>query len=115
MNAGRTAIDDRSVQICFAEPSGHERIVRINVGQSLMEGALAGGVEGIPADCGGACSCATCHVYVDQRWVDRIASPAQMELDMLECAENLRPNSRLSCQIPVTADLNGMRVEVPEG
>lgn len=113
MNEDTGGLGAGSSTICFVEPSGHERMVKIGVGVSLMEGALAGGVEGLPAECGGACACATCHVYVDQQWFDRLPQANAMERDMLECAEQVRPNSRLSCQIKMTRDLDGMRVEIP--
>lgn len=105
---------DEAVEVHFIETSGEERRIEIPVGRSLMEGALAGGVEGLLADCGGACSCATCHVYIDPEWVDRIPLREPMESDMLECAEHVRSNSRLSCQIIVTSDLAGLRAEVAE-
>jgi 2Fe-2S ferredoxin len=72
------------------------------------------GIAGVVAQCGGACSCATCHVYVDEIWVQRLPPPTSIETDMLECAWEPRPNSRLSCQVVLNDSLNGLRVHVPE-
>ena len=84
-------------------------------GESLMQIATAVGITGIVAECGGSAMCATCHVYVDPQWVHRLPPPLANELEMLECtaAERL-PNSRLSCQIKLTAELNGMAVRIPD-
>lgn len=83
-------------------------------GSTVMENAVRNSVPGIEAECGGACACATCHVYVDPAWTDRVGSPEAMEEDMLDFAFDVRPTSRLSCQIKVTADLDGLVVQVPE-
>lgn len=99
--------------ITFIAPSGARHVVRAEVGQSVMEAARNNGVPGILADCGGACSCATCHVYVPEAWRARTGSPDGMELDMLEAAEDVRPESRLSCQIRVTDALDGLMLEIP--
>jgi 2Fe-2S ferredoxin len=79
-----------------------------------METAKQHGVAGIVAQCGGACACATCHVYVEPSWVSRLAPPEDMELGMLEAAWEPRANSRLSCQITLNEDLDGLTVTVPE-
>jgi 2Fe-2S ferredoxin len=79
-----------------------------------MEAAKMNLIEGIEAECGGACACATCHVYVDEAWKQRTGSPEQMEEDMLDFAFDVRPTSRLSCQIRVTPELDGLVVHVPE-
>jgi 2Fe-2S ferredoxin len=71
-------------------------------------------VEGIEAECGGACACATCHVYVDEAWRDKTGTPEQMEEDMLDFAFEVRPESRLSCQIRITPELDGLVVRIPE-
>ena len=79
-----------------------------------MEVAIQNGVPGIDADCGGACACATCHVYVDQNWVDKTGKVEQMEQDMLDFAFDVTDESRLSCQIKITDDLDGLIVNLPE-
>ena len=83
-------------------------------GSTVMENAIKNAVPGIEAECGGACACATCHVYVDDPWTDAVGKPAAMEEDMLDFAFDVRPNSRLSCQIKVKDDLNGLVVSIPE-
>jgi ferredoxin, 2Fe-2S len=83
-------------------------------GSTVMENAIRNSVPGIEAECGGACACATCHVYVDDAWTDAVGKPAAMEEDMLDFAFDVRPNSRLSCQIKVTDALDGLVVSIPE-
>lgn len=83
-------------------------------GQSLMEAALINSVPGIVAECGGACACATCHVYIDDHWLERLNEPDMMEEDMLDFAYETRKNSRLACQVVVTPELEGMIVYIPE-
>ena len=78
------------------------------------EGAVKNNVPGIDADCGGACACATCHVYVDEAWLDKTGDKSAMEESMLDFAENVEPNSRLSCQIKVSDALDGLIVRLPE-
>jgi ferredoxin, 2Fe-2S len=83
-------------------------------GQSLMQGATQAGIDGIAADCGGSLSCATCHVYVDSAWLDKLPAPSADELSMLEMTAAPRlPNSRLSCQLVATAALDGLRMGLP--
>jgi len=79
-----------------------------------METAVDNGVSGVVADCGGACSCATCHVYIDPDWVARLPEPGESEQELLEFAVDLKDNSRLSCQIEVTEEMDGMVVHTPE-
>ena len=79
-----------------------------------MEGARKNNIPGIDADCGGGCSCATCHVYVDPAWQSRVGARNPIEEATLEFAENVEPNSRLSCQIKVTDELDGLVVRTPE-
>ena len=81
---------------------------------SLMEVAIQNGVPGIDADCGGACACATCHVYIDSNWIDKTGTAEQMEQDMLDFAFDVTDQSRLSCQIKVSDDLDGLVVNLPE-
>ncbi|MCO5071343.1 MAG: (2Fe-2S)-binding protein [Rhizobiaceae bacterium] len=83
-------------------------------GSTVMENAIRNSVPGIEAECGGACACATCHVYVDEAWTDIVGEPEAMEEDMLDFAYDVRPNSRLSCQIKVRDELDGLVVRVPE-
>ena len=83
-------------------------------GSTVMETAIKNAVPGIEAECGGACACATCHVYVAQEWMEKVGAPEPMEEDMLDFAYDVRPTSRLSCQIRVSPDLDGLKVEVPE-
>lgn len=82
-------------------------------GSTVMENAIRNSVPGIEAECGGACACATCHVYVDDGWRDRTGTPSEMEEDMLDFAFDVREGSRLSCQIKVTDELDGLLLRVP--
>ena len=102
------------VKIKFIEHSGQEHAVEANTGASVMIAAVSNGVPGIDADCGGACSCATCHVYVDQEWLERTGEINPTEEAMLSISTDRRENSRLSCQIQVTEDLEGLVVNMPE-
>jgi 2Fe-2S ferredoxin len=101
------------VKMTYVEADGTEHDVDVPVGLSVMEGALNNGVPGIDADCGGACSCATCHVHVDADWIDRVGPPSADERDMLEFAVDVADNSRLSCQIGMRASLEGLIVHLP--
>jgi ferredoxin, 2Fe-2S len=100
--------------IVFIEPSGVRRRIDAPVGVTLMEAARQHGVQGIVAQCGGACACATCHVYVASSWVEKLEPREEMEEAMLELAWEPRANSRLSCQIHITSALEGLEVAVPE-
>lgn len=91
---------------------GEERIVEASVGHSLMENLRAGGIDEILALCGGNCSCATCHVHVAEEWLSRLPPMSADEDDLLESSDDRRVDSRLSCQIPVTDELDGLRVTV---
>jgi 2Fe-2S ferredoxin len=101
-------------KITYIEHSGAEHIIDVKNGLSVMEGAIKANVPGIDADCGGACACATCHVYVSQDWLDKTGEKSAMEESMLDFAENVEPNSRLSCQIKVSDALDGLVVTLPE-
>ena len=101
-------------KIVFIEPGGRRREIDAPVGITLMEAARQHGVEGVVAQCGGACACATCHVYVDPAWAPRLEPREDMEEGMLENAWEPRDHSRLSCQIHITADMDGMQVVVPQ-
>ena len=100
--------------ITYIEHNGTEHTIEVKTGQSVMEGAVKHNIPGIDADCGGACACATCHVYVDPAWLDKTGTASAMEESMLDFAEGVEPNSRLSCQIKVSDDLNGLIVRMPE-
>jgi 2Fe-2S ferredoxin len=102
------------VSITYIEFSGQEHVVDVKPGQTVMEGAVKNNVPGIDADCGGACACATCHVYVDPAWQAKTGDRNTMEESMLDFADNVEPNSRLSCQIKVTEELDGLVVRMPE-
>lgn len=101
-------------KINFIQPDGKHHSVEADAGETIMHAALKEDVRGILADCGGALSCATCHIYVAPKWMDRLPPPDQTELDMIECAMEPRENSRLSCQISVTDELDGLVVHVPK-
>jgi len=103
-------------KITFISADGAERIVEIDNGLSIMEGAVQNLVRGIDGDCGGATACGTCHVHVDAEWASRLGGPASdMERQMLELSDFRCPTSRLSCQIEVTAALDGLVLRMPEG
>ncbi len=101
-------------RIVFIEPGGARREIDAPVGVTLMEAARQHGVAGIVAQCGGACACATCHVYVAPSWFAKLEPREEMEEGMLETAWEPRPNSRLSCQVHISADLDGLEVAVPK-
>jgi len=100
-------------KVIFIDACGQARTVDAQVGATVMETAVRNSVPGIEAECGGACACATCHVYVDEEWTERVVKPSQMEEDMLDFASEVRPNSRLSCQIKVSEALDGLVVRTP--
>ena len=100
-------------RITYIEPDGTRRETEGEVGSTVMETAIMNGVVGIIAECGGACTCATCHVYVDAAWTEVVGGPSMMEEDMLDFAFEPKPNSRLSCQIKVKDALDGLVVHVP--
>jgi 2Fe-2S ferredoxin len=100
--------------ITFVDFQGVARTVEAENGSTVMENAVRNAIPGIEAECGGACACATCHVYVAEEWRDKVGEPSQMEEDMLDFAYDIRPNSRLSCQIKVKEELDGLVVHTPE-
>lgn len=102
------------LKITIVDHEGTEREIEVSAGETVMEAAIKNGVPGIDADCGGACACATCHVYVDDAYIERVGPAEDMEQSMLDFAENVQANSRLSCQISMSADLDGLRVTTPE-
>jgi 2Fe-2S ferredoxin len=101
-------------KITYIEHNGTAHTVDVEEGLSVMEGAVNNAVPGIDADCGGACACATCHVYVDDSWLEKLPKAESMEEDMLDFAYDVRPASRLSCQIRVTAEIDGLVLHTPE-
>ena len=101
-------------KITFIDAAGQARTVDAEDGSTVMETALKNAVPGIEAECGGACACATCHVYVDESWVEKLPKAESMEEDMLDFAFDVRPSSRLSCQIKVGPALDGLVVTTPE-
>ena len=102
-------------KITYVEFGGKEHIIEVATGMTVMEGARDNGVKGIEADCGGACACSTCHVYVDEAWVAKLPKKDAMEEDMLDFAFQPDANrSRLTCQLKVSDALDGLRVYMPE-
>ncbi len=101
-------------KVHYIDPEGTDRVIDVNVGWSIMEGAVKNDVPGIDADCGGSCACATCHVYVDPAWLGKLPPKSEMEETMLDFAQSVAPNSRLSCQIDMTVELDGMIVRTPK-
>jgi ferredoxin, 2Fe-2S len=101
-------------KITFVQHNGTEATVTGVAGMTVMETAVKNQISGIDADCGGACACATCHVYIDESWREKVGKRNAMEEDMLDFAFDVRDNSRLSCQIKVGDALDGLRVTVPE-
>lgn len=99
--------------ITYIDQNGNERTVEAELGSTVMETAINNDIPGILATCGGSCSCATCHVYVDEAWLEKLPEPQLEEVDMLDTAHDLQDNSRLSCQIVVTEDLDGLVVTTP--
>jgi 2Fe-2S ferredoxin len=100
-------------KITFKSHRGEEKIVAADTGMSVMEAAVRNNVRGIDADCGGACACATCHIYIDDAWLQRLGPRTDMEASMLDLAEGVRDNSRLACQIKITPELDGLCVVTP--
>jgi len=100
-------------KITYIEHDGAVHTVEAEVGATVMETALKCGITGIVAECGGSCTCATCMVYVDEAWMEKLGRRSDEEEDQLDTAFDVRPNSRLSCQIKVTEDLDGLVVRTP--
>ncbi len=102
------------VNVVFVEHDGTEHEVETSAGKSLMNAAVSNGVPGIDADCGGSCSCATCHVYVDEAWMAKLGPMSPTEEAMLDMSPDRESNSRLSCQIDLSEELDGIKVTTPE-
>ncbi len=101
-------------KITYIDHAGTSRDVETKAGTSIMEAAVQNMIPGIDADCGGACACATCHVYVAEGWLEKLKDKDDMEDSMLDFAEGVQDNSRLSCQILMSGDLDGITVTTPE-
>jgi 2Fe-2S ferredoxin len=101
------------VKVVYVSSTGERREVEGQPGQTVMEVAIKAGIDEIVAECGGACACATCHVYIAPEWFDKLPPIAPMEGDMLDFAADPRPTSRLSCQIVLAPELDGLTVETP--
>ena len=100
-------------KITYVDHAGTARTVEAETGATVMETAIRNQIPGIEAECGGACACATCHVYVAEEWYDVVGAPQPMEEDMLDFAFEVKPTSRLSCQIKVRDELDGLTVTTP--
>ena len=101
-------------KVTYVLKDGTRRDVAARVGDTVMRGAIDNNLRGIDAECGGCCSCATCHVYVDEAWVSKLKAPDAVENDLLDgVASDRKPTSRLSCQIELTAEMDGLVVHMP--
>ncbi len=100
-------------KITYQEKDGNSKTIEVENGLSVMEGAIQNNIPGIDADCGGSMACATCHVYVEDNWLDKIPKAEDAEVDMIDMAYEPKKNSRLSCQIIVSDELNGLVVTTP--
>ncbi len=101
-------------KVTFTDHKGDSKTIEIDNGLSVMEGAVQQNIPGIDADCGGSMACATCHVYVDDNWYEKIPKAEDAEIDMIDMAFEPKKNSRLSCQIIVTDNIDGLKVTTPE-
>ena len=101
-------------KITYKDYQGNSKTVDVDNGLSVMEGAVQNEIPGIDADCGGAMACATCHVYIEENWFDKISKAEEAEIDMIDMAFEPKKNSRLSCQIIVSDELNGLEITTPE-
>jgi len=101
-------------KINYITTNGDNHQVDVELGYTVMEGAVNNDIDGLPAECGGACACATCHAYIDPEWMAKLIAPDDMEDSMLDAAFERRDNSRLTCQIEVTQELDGLIVRIAE-
>ena len=101
-------------KIIYKDKDGVSKTIEVENGLSVMEGAIQNDIPGIDADCGGAMACATCHVYVEEKWLDKLPKADDAEVDMIDMAHEPKKNSRLSCQLIVTDELEGLTVTTPE-
>ena len=101
-------------KITYTDFHGNSKTIEVENGLTVMEGAVQNDISGIDADCGGAMACATCHVYVEEKWLDKLSKAEEAEVDMIDMAYEPKKNSRLSCQIVVSDELDGLEVTTPE-
>ena len=101
-------------KVNYIDSHGNSKSIEVDNGLTVMEGAIQNNITGIDADCGGSMACATCHVYVEEKWLDKLAKPEDGEIDMIDMAFEPKKNSRLSCQIIVSDELDGLTVTTPE-
>jgi 2Fe-2S ferredoxin len=101
-------------KITYIDNQGSSKTIEVEKGLSVMEGAIQNDIPGIDADCGGSMACATCHVYVEEKWFNKISKPEDAEIDMIDMAYEPKKNSRLSCQLIISDELNGLTVRTPE-
>ena len=99
--------------VTFIQADGNSQEVNAEIGNSLMQAAVDNMVEGILAECGGSCSCATCHCYIEKSWVDKVVPASEMEKGLLDCVTDPEDNSRLSCQVIITDAHDGLMVHLP--
>lgn len=97
-------------KVVYVLPDGNTKEIDVPVGQSVMDGSVRNNLPGIVAECGGSCSCATCHVHLDEQWWDSFDEPSEEENEMLEFAEGVQSNSRLSCQLIVSDECDGVQI-----
>jgi|TARA_B110000483_G_scaffold242295_1_gene327623 2Fe-2S ferredoxin len=100
--------------VTYIEPNGAEREITVEAGKTVMQGAIDNMVDGILAECGGSCSCATCHCYVGEAWLDKTGEVSEAEEDMLDCVTERKENSRLGCQIKVGDEHEGLVIKMPD-
>ena len=101
-------------KITFKDNLGASKTIEVENGLTVMEGAVQNNIPGIDADCGGSMACSTCHVYVEEKWFSKLLKPEEAEVDMLDMAYEPKKNSRLSCQLLVTDELDGLVVTTPK-
>ena len=101
-------------KITYTDNKGNSKTIEVENGLTVMEGAIQNDIPGIDADCGGSMACATCHVYVEEKWLDKLTKAEDGEIDMIDMAVEPKKNSRLSCQLIVSDELEGLKVTTPE-
>ena len=101
-------------KITYTDKQGNSKTIDVDNGLTVMEGAIQNDISGIDADCGGSMACATCHVYVEEKWLNKIPKAEEAEIDMIDMAHEPKKNSRLSCQLIVTDELEGLTVTTPD-
>ena len=100
-------------KIIYKDNQGNSKTIEVEKGLSVMEGAIQNNIPGIDADCGGSMACATCHVYVEEKWLDKLPKTEEGEVDMIDMAFEPKKNSRLSCQLIVSDEMDGLEVTTP--